>query len=70
MKVEYGFDVDQVAEGNYGPKAHHDLLALKFQNRPRKSIRQNLFAQSVERFFPRSTWPSAARTSAWLAHDG
>src|SRR6266576_1035497 len=26
MKVEYGFDVDQVAEGNYAPKAYHDFV--------------------------------------------
>ena len=28
MKVEYGFDVDQVAEGNYAPKAYHDFCWL------------------------------------------
>jgi len=29
MKVEYGFDVDQVAEGNYAPKAYHDLVGFE-----------------------------------------
>lgn len=28
MKVEYGFDVDQVAEGNYAPKAYHDFIGF------------------------------------------
>jgi zinc dependent phospholipase C len=28
MKVEYGFDVDQVAEGNYAPKAYHDFVGF------------------------------------------
>src|SRR5215831_6835297 len=29
MKVEYGFDVDQVAEGNYAPNAYHDLIGFE-----------------------------------------
>jgi hypothetical protein len=29
MKVEYGFDVDQVAEGNYAPKAYHDFIGFE-----------------------------------------
>jgi Zinc dependent phospholipase C len=29
MKVEYGFDVDQVAEGNYAPKAYHDFVGFE-----------------------------------------
>ena len=28
MKVEYGFDVDQVAEGNYAAKAYHDFIGF------------------------------------------
>lgn len=29
MRVEYGFDVDQVAEGNYAPKAYHDFVGFQ-----------------------------------------
>jgi hypothetical protein len=29
MKVEYGFDVDQVAEGNYAPESYHDFVGFK-----------------------------------------
>jgi len=29
MKVEYGFDVDQVAEGHYAPKAYHDFVGFE-----------------------------------------
>src|SRR5690348_15104197 len=29
MKVEFGFDVDQVAEGNYAPKAYHDFIGFE-----------------------------------------
>ena len=42
MKVEYGFDVDQVAEGNYAPKAYHDFMALRFQSRSSKEHLQEL----------------------------
>ena len=28
-KVEYGFDVDQVAEGNYAPNAYHDFIGFE-----------------------------------------
>src|SRR5690242_14485829 len=29
MKVEFGFDVDQVAEGNYAPKTYHDFIGFE-----------------------------------------
>ena len=29
MKIEYGFDVDQVAKGNYAPKAYHDFIGFE-----------------------------------------
>ena len=29
LKVEFGFDVDQVAEGNYAPKAYHDFIGFE-----------------------------------------
>ena len=29
MKVEYGFDVDQVAKGRYAPKAYHDFIGFE-----------------------------------------
>jgi hypothetical protein len=28
-KVEFGFDVDQVAEGNYAPEAYHDFIGFE-----------------------------------------
>lgn len=28
-RVEFGFDVDQVAEGNYAPKAYHDFVGFQ-----------------------------------------
>jgi hypothetical protein len=33
MKVEYGFDVDQVAKGNYAPKAYHDFVGFEVSKR-------------------------------------
>lgn len=29
LKVEYGFDVDQVAKGHYAPKVYHDFIGFK-----------------------------------------
>ena len=29
MKVEYGFDVDQVAKGNYAPQAYHEFIGFE-----------------------------------------
>jgi hypothetical protein len=29
LKVEYGFDVDQVAKGHYAPKAYHDFIGFE-----------------------------------------
>jgi len=29
MKVEYGFDVDQVSKGHYAPKAYHDFIGFE-----------------------------------------
>ena len=29
MKVEYGFDVDQLAKGHYAPKAYHDFIGFE-----------------------------------------
>jgi hypothetical protein len=29
MKVEYGFDVDQTAKGNYAPHAYHDFIGFE-----------------------------------------
>jgi hypothetical protein len=29
LKIEFGFDVDQVAEGNYAPKAYHDFIGFE-----------------------------------------
>jgi hypothetical protein len=32
-KVEFGFDVDQVAEGYYAPKAYHDFIGFEVSER-------------------------------------
>ena len=42
MKVEYGFDVDQVAEGNYAPKAYHDLIGFEVS----KPVLEKAFART------------------------
>jgi len=42
MKVEYGFDVDQVAEGNYAPKAYHDFVGFEVS----KSVLERAFART------------------------
>ena len=42
MKVEYGFDVDQVAEGNYAPKAYHDFVGFEVS----KQVLERAFART------------------------
>jgi len=42
MKVEYGFDVDQVAEGNYAPKAYHDFVGFEVS----KPVLERAFART------------------------
>jgi hypothetical protein len=42
MKVEYGFDVDQLAKGNYAPKAYHDLIGFEVS----KPVLQRAFART------------------------
>ena len=42
MKVEYGFDVDQVAEGNYPPKAYHDFVGFEVS----KPVLERAFART------------------------
>jgi len=42
MKVEYGFDVDQVAEGNYSPKAYHDFIGFEVS----KPVLERAFAKT------------------------
>ena len=44
MKVEYGFDVDQIAEGNYAPKAYHDFIGFEVSNQSSKERSQELIA--------------------------
>src|SRR5215469_6555779 len=41
MKVEFGFDVDQVAEGNYAPKAYHDFIGFEVS----KPVLERAFAR-------------------------
>ena len=42
MKVEFGFDVDQVAEGNYAPKAYHDFIGFEVS----KPVLERAFART------------------------
>src|ERR1700758_1868645 len=42
LKVEYGFDVDQVAEGNYAPKAYHDFIGFEVS----KPVLERAFAKT------------------------
>ena len=42
MKVEYGFDVDQVAKGHYAPKAFHDFIGFKVS----KPVLERAFART------------------------
>jgi hypothetical protein len=42
MKVEYGFDVDQVAEGNYAPAAYHDFVGFEVS----KPVLERAFAKT------------------------
>jgi hypothetical protein len=42
MKVEFGFDVDQVAKGNYAPKAYHDFIGFEVS----KQVLERAFART------------------------
>lgn len=42
LKVEYGFDVDQVAKGNYAPKAYHDFIGFEVS----KPVLERAFAKT------------------------
>jgi hypothetical protein len=42
LKVEYGFDVDQVAEGNYAPKDYHDFVGFEVS----KPVLERAFART------------------------
>jgi hypothetical protein len=42
MKVEFGFDVDQVAERNYAPKAYHDFIGFAVS----KPVLERAFART------------------------
>src|SRR5690242_11958703 len=42
MKVEFGFDVDQVAQGNYAPKAYHDFIGFEVS----KPVLERAFART------------------------
>jgi hypothetical protein len=42
MKVEFGFDVDQVAKGHYAPKAYHDFIGFEVS----KAVLERAFART------------------------
>ena len=42
LKVEFGFDVDQVAEGNYAPGAYHDFIGFEVS----KPVLERAFADT------------------------
>ena len=60
MKVEYGFDVDQVAKGHYAPKAYHDFIGFEVS----KPVLERGFAKTysldLSSVFFRWIWPLAA----------
>jgi hypothetical protein len=41
-QVEFGFDVDQVAEGNYAPRAYHDFIGFEVS----KPVLERAFART------------------------
>ncbi len=53
MKVEYGFDVDQVAKGHYAPKDYHDFISFEV-SKPvlDRAFRKNVLARDVEHLSP------------------
>jgi hypothetical protein len=42
MKVEFGFDVDQVAKGHYAPKVYHDFIGFEVS----KALLERAFART------------------------
>jgi hypothetical protein len=42
MKVEYGFDVDQLAKGHFAPKAYHDFIGFEVS----KPVLERAFART------------------------
>jgi hypothetical protein len=42
MKVEFGFDVDQVAKGHYAPKVYHDFIGFEVS----KPVLESAFAKN------------------------
>ena len=59
VKVEYGFDVDQIAEGNYAPDPYHDFVGFEVS----KPVLERAFARTylleMSSIFFWRIWPSA-----------
>jgi len=51
MKVEYGFDVDQVAEGNYAPKVYHDFVGFEVSKRVLESAFARTYSLDMSSVF-------------------
>jgi len=48
LKVEFSFDVAQVAQGNYAPEAYHDFIGFEVaQALLEKSVRKDLLTEIV-----------------------
>jgi hypothetical protein len=63
MKVEFGFDVDQVAEKNYAPQAYHDFIGFEV-SKPvlERAFRRTYSLDMSSVFFSVDSvwiWPSA-----------
>ncbi len=51
MKVEFGFDVLQVAEGHYAPKAYHDFIGFKVSKPLLESAFQSTYGLKLSDVF-------------------
>ena len=51
MKMEFGFDVDQVAKGNYAPKAYHDFIGFEVSKPVLERAFQRTYALDLSSVF-------------------
>jgi Zinc dependent phospholipase C len=51
MKVEFGFDVDQVAKGHYAPKAYHDFIGFEVSKPVLERALARTYSVDISSFF-------------------
>ena len=56
MKVEFSFDVLQVARGNYAPKAYHDFIGFKVSKELLERAFHDTYGLELKEFS--KTWTS------------